>query len=336
MINNTARGAGVAYRTGAMRAVLAALALSATPAISACQARTAPLEGFQGTIEFDERVVAFEVAGRVLAVPVVRGDVLKGGDLLAQVDDTLARLTRDARADDLAAARADLALLQAGARSQDVAALASDVRAARASEELLQKEAGRTLILQQSGALSASQGDRATSDLDRAVQQRKALEQRLASLQSGARPEEITRAKARVESAVTALAFEEERLARCLLHSKEPGTVLDVHVKAGELAAVGTPALTIADVAHPYVDVFIAQGELDGVKVGAKVSTRVDATPTAFPGKVEFVSPRTEFTPRFLFSERERPHLVVRVRVRLEDPEAKLHAGVPAFVRLVK
>jgi HlyD family secretion protein len=304
--------------------------------VSACPARTAPLEGFQGTVEFDERVVAFEVAGRVLAVPVHRGDVLKGGDLLAQVDDTLARLTRDARADDLAAARADLALLQAGARSQDVAALASDVRAARATEELLRKEAGRTQALQQSGALSQSQADRADSDLDRAVQQRKALEQRLASLSSGARPEEITRAKARVESAVTALAFEDERLARCLLRTKEPGTILDVHVEPGELAAVGTPALTIADVAHPYVDVFIAQGELDGVKVGANVVTRVDATPTPFPGKVEFVSPRTEFTPRFLFSERERPHLVVRVRVRLDDPEAKLHAGVPAFVSLVR
>ncbi len=305
-------------------------------AASACQGRAPIPDGFQGTVEFDERVLAFEVTGRVLAVPVHRGDVLKGGDLLAQVDDTLARLTREARADDAAAARADLALLQAGARSQDIAALASDVRASRVTEDLLRKEAARTQSLQQSGALTQSQSDRADSDLDRAVQQRKALEQRLASLQSGARPEEITRAKARVESAATALALEEERLSRCLLRTKEAGTVLDVHVEPGELAAIGTPAITVADVAHPYVDVFIAQGELDGVKVGVKVVARVDATPGPFPGKVEFVSPRTEFTPRFLFSERERPHLVVRVRVRLDDPEAKLHAGVPAFVSLVR
>jgi len=38
-----------------------------------------------------------------------------------------------------------------------------------------------------------------------------------------------------------------------------------------------------------------------------------------------------EFTPRFLFSEKERPNLVVRVRIALEDPAEKLHAGVPAF-----
>ena len=44
--------------------------------------------------------------------------------------------------------------------------------------------------------------------------------------------------------------------------------------------------------------------------------------------------PETEFTPKFLFSPRERPNLVVRVRVRVDDPERRLHAGVPAFARI--
>jgi hypothetical protein len=39
-----------------------------------------------------------------------------------------------------------------------------------------------------------------------------------------------------------------------------------------------------------------------------------------------------EFTPRYLFSEKERSNLVVRVRVRVEDPRHLLRAGVPAFV----
>ena len=47
---------------------------------------------------------------------------------------------------------------------------------------------------------------------------------------------------------------------------------------------------------------------------------------------MENVGRKTEFTPRFIFSERERPNLVVRIRVRIEDPEERLHAGVPAFV----
>jgi hypothetical protein len=58
----------------------------------------------------------------------------------------------------------------------------------------------------------------------------------------------------------------------------------------------------------------------------------VDTLPDPLVGRVEHVARHTEFTPRFLFSERERPNLVVRVRVRIDDPERKLHAGLPARV----
>ena len=86
--------------------------------------------------------------------------------------------------------------------------------------------------------------------------------------------------------------------------------------------------------ARPYADVFVPIGKLDGVKVGVRGTIKVDAVQQALPVTVDHVSRRTEFTPRYLFSEQERPSLVVRVRVRIEDPEQKLHAGVPAFVTL--
>jgi hypothetical protein len=60
----------------------------------------------------------------------------------------------------------------------------------------------------------------------------------------------------------------------------------------------------------------------------------VDAHDKPFPGEIEFVGRRTEFTPKFLFSERERPNLVVRVRIRIEAPDGNLQAGVPAFAVL--
>jgi hypothetical protein len=56
--------------------------------------------------------------------------------------------------------------------------------------------------------------------------------------------------------------------------------------------------------------------------------------PEALPGSVEHIARQTEFTPRYLFSERERPNLVVRVRVRIADPAQRLRAGVPARVEL--
>ena len=119
-----------------------------------------------------------------------------------------------------------------------------------------------------------------------------------------------------------------------MLHAGIAGEIVDVATKSGELAAVGTPAVTVADTTHPYVDVFVPQGELDGIKPGVRAEVRVDATSAPFQSSIESVSPDTEFTPKFLFSDRERPHLVVRVRVRVSDPDRRLHSGVPAFARI--
>src|SRR4029079_3656152 len=96
----------------------------------------------------------------------------------------------------------------------------------------------------------------------------------------------------------------------------------------------GAQFLPMADTTHPYVDVFVPQGELGGVHLNARAQVVVDAGPHPFTGNVEHIAQRTEFTPRHAFSDRERSQLVVRVRGRVDDPEEALHAGVPAFVTI--
>lgn len=311
----------------------APLGLLASIATASCS-RAPPLpDGYQGIVEYDQRVLAFEVPGRVDAVPVQRGDRVVAGQVLAQLDDTLERLTVDSRDADQAASQADLALLEAGTRKEDIAAAADDLRAGTATEDLLRKSAERVRTLFAQGALPQADLDKAESDLDHATAERRALEQRLTAMRRGSRPEEIARSRARVDEARSAVALEKERLARYALRANAPAEVVDVEIKAGEMAAVGTSAVTLADTTHPYVDVFVPQGELGAIHAGGKAVVRVDASSAPLDASIEYVSPETEFTPKFLFSPRERPNLVVRVRVRVQDPDRRLHAGVPAFAR---
>ena len=301
-----------------------------------CGARSKLPPGYQGVVEYDERVVSFEVPGRIAKVDVHRGDVVGVGDAIAELDDSLEVAVRDARLAEADAARADLSLLEAGARPEDIGSAAGDVKSALASEDLAKKNLERAKNLFSSDAIARAELDRSQADYDHARGARIAIEERLAALQHGARPQEIARARARLASAEASSRLEDERLARYALRVHDPGEVLDVHVEVGELASVGTPAATVADVSHPYVDVFVPQGEMDGVKIGDKATVRVDATSQPFRGAVEYVAHRTEFTPRFLFSQQERPNLVIRVRVRLDDPEQRLHAGVPAFATIAR
>lgn len=316
--------------SGAVFAAVGALA------VSSCAGRSKVPPGYQGVIEYDERIVSFEVPGRIAKVDVHRGDWVGKGDKLAELDDTLEVAVRDARAAEADAARADVSLLEAGARSEDIGSAAAELRAALASEDLAKKNLERAKSLFGDDAIARAELDRSQADFDHARGTRSSLEERLAALRHGARPQEITKAKARLASAEAQARLEDERLARYALRVHDPGEVLDVHVEDGELAAVGTPAATVADVHHPYVEVFVPQGEMDRVKIGDVATVRVDATSTPFPGKVEYVAQRTEFTPRFLFSQQERPNLVIRVRVRIDDAEQRLHAGVPAFATIAR
>jgi HlyD family secretion protein len=313
-----------------------ALAFSALAALGlfGCRAPAAGATDFQGIVEYEERVLGFELAGRVMRVDVKRGDVVADKQPLAEVDATLEKLSRDARASEVETARADVALLEAGARREDVAALAAQVRASVATEGLLKKNAERARALQGSGSIGQAELDRAEAEVERTPAERKSLEQRLASLQRGARNEELARARARLEGAVAAVTLADERLARYVLRAQAPGDVLDVHLEPGELAGAGAPVVTLADTTHPYVEVFVPQGDLEGIRAGVKASVRVDSSKEPLLGVVEHVGTRTEFTPRYIFSERERPNLVVRVRVRVDDPQKKTHAGVPAFVAI--
>jgi HlyD family secretion protein len=286
----------------------------------------------QGVIEFDERVLGFETGGRVTRVAPRRGDAIHAGDILATLDDTLGRTSRQSREAEAAAARARAALIKAGSRPEEIRAIAAQVRAAQAYESLLQKQLERDRALFSSGASTQANLDELDSRLERAVAEREVIEQRQRELRGGARTQEIESAEAQAAAAATAVELEAERVRRHELAALDDGTVLDVHVEQGEVVVAGTPVVTVADTTHPYVDIFVPQGELDGIHVGRPAAVHVDATAEVFRGTVDRVGRRTEFTPRWLFSERERPALVIRVRVRIEDPGERLHAGVPAFV----
>jgi HlyD family secretion protein len=145
----------------------------------------------------------------------------------------------------------------------------------------------------------------------------------------------VRAAQARYDSSRAALSAQEARLDRFVLRAPAAGAILDTSAEPGEVVASGTPVVILGETRRPYLDVFVAQQDLDGVRVGAKASVRTDSSGgELFQGVVEDVGRTTEFTPRFLFSPKERQSLVVRVRIALDDPKERLHAGTPAFATI--
>ncbi len=315
----------------------AVLALGSALLVHACDSssrREAEENAFQGVVEFEETTVAFEVGGRVLTLAVREGDHVETGTVVADLDDELLRSSLAARTAEVESARAEVDRVRSGSRREDINAMAARVEAAKATEALVEKNLRREQDLLQKSVVAQAAVDELEAQLARAKADRQALEQNLLLLRRGAKKEDVELAEARVGAAEAATETDQVKLDRHELKAPSNGTVLDTYIEPGEIVAAGTPILSLADTQHPYVDVFVPQGKLEGIGLGSKAEVRVDSLGVALPGHVEHVARKAEFTPRFLFSERERPNLVIRVRVRVDDPAERLHAGVPAFVTI--
>jgi HlyD family secretion protein len=321
MINNR-------WRRGPLALALGLLAGCAQPA--------APRDELQGVVEIHQRVLGFQLPGRLATLEVRRGQIVHTGQILARLDDSLERPQRDGQAAQVAAAQAQLDLVQAGARGQEIRAAEADLRAAQAAETTARDAAQRARTLSAAGASTPQQLDDAEGALSRATAQREATEQRLAGTRAGARSQEIRAAQARLDAARAALALADARLADHVLRAPMDGAILDTHAEPGEILGAGGAVATLGAIDRPYVDLFVPEGDVAQARVGQRAEVHVDSLPGhVFTGAVEDVGQRTEFTPRYLFSPKERPNLVVRVRVDLQDPEHQLHAGLPAMGRLL-
>lgn len=327
MINNSHRFRSWWLRVG--------LTCASALALGACESSEfRHPDALQGVVEVEQAALAFELPGRLNEVRVRRGQRVPRGAVLATLDATLERALRDVRASEVDNAAATLSLLEAGSRREDVRSLDARLQAARASEALLNQKLGREQQLLLKGVVTPALIDDLQGQLARAGAERESLEFSLRALQQGPRRQEIEGARARVTAARAALALQDARLERHQLLAPRDGVVLDVHLDPGEIVAPGTPVVTLSDPTRPYAEVFVPQAEIGHVRLNDKASVTTDAVGQPVPAVVEHIAATTEFTPRYLFSERERPNLVIRVRVRIDDEQRRLHAGVPAFVVL--
>ncbi len=96
-------------------------------------ATAAETRRFTGFLENETIVIAPEIGGRIVALPVDEGDPVAAGDLLARLDDSRIRLElaqADAQVD---RAEAELARLKAAVRPEDVALAQARVQQAQAA-----------------------------------------------------------------------------------------------------------------------------------------------------------------------------------------------------------
>ncbi len=288
-----------------------------------------------GTVDARQIDLSFQAGGRIARLLTDEGQTVKPGALVAELDASDLQLAVDrARAQAQSATQA-LAALKAGARPQELGVAQAAVDQAQANLRFANQSVVRTQELVDQHYVSADQMDRVRSTADAAAAQLRQAQQSLALLRAGARPEDLRRAAADVEAAVAAERSAQRLLAYAGLYSTVGGVVSVRLAEAGQVVAAGQPVLRVAELSRPWVRAYLAQTDLPRVRLGDAAEVRVDGLPgKVFRGRLAFVSPQAEFTPKTVETRALRVDLVYRVKVDLEDPEGLLKIGMPADVTL--
>jgi multidrug efflux pump subunit AcrA (membrane-fusion protein) len=153
----------------------------------------------------------------------------------------------------------------------------------------------------------------------------------LDGLKAGATAEEIAIAEAQVEQAQAALAKLTVQRDKQIISAPVGGVVLEVNAHKGELAVPGGTMLTLGDLDHVNLTVYVPEDKLGQVKIGQSVAVSVDSFPgQTFEGTVVRIANEAEFTPRNVQTKEERVNMVFAVEVRIPNSDHALKPGLPA------
>ena len=284
-----------------------------------------------GNIEITDVEASFKIPGRVEERPVAEGQMIKAGQVVARLDDKDLKLEIAQRQAQVAAARAVLTELNTGSRPEEIAQAEAALERAQADGSRARIEFERQKKLYEREVISTREFDQAKTAFEAAEARIREAKEFLTLVRKGPRQEKIDQARATLEQARQALGLAETRMSYATLLSPISGMVLSENVESGEFVSPGTPVISVGDLSRVYLRAYINETDLGRVKVGQKVRVTTDTFPgKTYEGKISFIAPQAEFTPKNIQTQKERVKLVYRIKVDIPNPNMELKPGMPA------
>ena len=273
----------------------------------------------------------------------------------------------DLRRAELRQAEARLEELTAGSRPQEISQARAAVSDARAQNEEARLDWERAQTLMKTDDISRSQYDQYRARFDSTAAALKQVQERAALVEEGPRKEDIEEARAQVARAQAAIRMSEAnrmeverrqqeldarraevqrasaqvgitdaQIADTIVRSPIDGVVLVKSAEPGEVVAAGTTVVSLGDIDHPWMRAYINERDLGRVKLGMNARVTSDSYPgKVYRGRVSFISPEAEFTPKQIQTQEERVKLVYRIKIDVENPNRELKSNMPVEAELV-
>lgn len=289
-------------------AVLVSLSLIG---LSVCSKKDSNSLSGSGILEATEVLISAKLAGTIIDLAVREGDFVREAQVMAQIDTEKIYLQKK----QLLAGFNELKLnIQTAQRGIDLA---------KDNLDNMEKKYNRIKSLLEENSVTQQQYD----DIDTAY---KAAQTQYDNAVTG-----LKVLHAKEQQVILQIELIESQLQDAKITSPIQGTVIEKYIEQGEMARPGGPVISLADLQNMWIKIYFKEPELGKIKLNGKVDIQISSYPDrTFAGRISWISPKAEFTPKNVQTKDARADLVYAVKIEVKNPEGILKIGMPADVVL--
>ena len=290
--------------------------------------------------------VGSRVSGRVQRLHANIGDVVRGNQVIAELEKDDQQALLEQRRAELKVAEARLSSAEALDPRQiqkAEAALADAIATAELAATDFTRQSAllpRGLIPRQTVDVAAKERDVTAARTVSATQEVELARQRYV--------EDVKSAKAQLEQAAAAVRVLEAQVAYATIRAPIPGIISSISTQEGETVAAGLSSpvfVTIVDLQKLQVDAYVDETDIGRIRVGQKATFTVDAFPDRdFPATVQAIYPKAVLMDNVVYYDvvlridepltgQLRPEMTTNVSIALDARKGVLAVPVRAISR---
>jgi HlyD family secretion protein len=292
----------------------------------------AALPVYNGYVEADFVYVAAAAPGRLTEIAAVEGQEVRQGQVLFRLDDLAQKAALRGTEAHVAEAEAQLDNLKTGSRDAEIAVVRASLDRALAQQALAQKTLDRSQSLLDRGLVPVAQADEDRAALQARDAEVAELQAQLTVAELPARDAELAAARAAVSAASAEADRARSDLDDRVVTAPVACLVERVYFDAGEIAAAGTPVVSIPPPRKRKVLFFVPEPERAGFAVGDVLTLSCDGCAADLNVSATRLASDPQFTPPIIYSREERQRLVFRAEAELASG-ANLLPGQPVSLR---
>lgn len=283
-----------------------------------------------GNFEATETIISAETNGKIKAIHLTEGDELAKGVLAVEIDPAIL-----AQQKNILEANIQTIKSKTPAISSQLTVLQNQVNSTESQRKTLVYELERLKNLLANGAATPKQVDDIQAQITQTDKQI-ILQKSQLSAQEIALKNQTQTIHHEANGVKEQINQIQLQLDQAKILNPKKGTVTAKFVEENEIVAYGKPLYKIADLSSMILRAYFSGEQLGQIKLNQQVKIRVDAPEGQYKnytGKIVWISPKAEFTPKIIQTKQDRVNFVYAVKIKVNN-DGGLKMGMPGELML--